>query len=447
MEKLIPKLYKEFGNYTNKEKMIPNLYDGCIPVWRRILLGTHFMAKNDFKKTAAVLGYVMLRWHPHAEASGPAETLVKNNFLIGQGQWGNRIGTEETGAAATRYTELKSNPLIEEIAFKYIDNVPWEEKEAEKEPLFLSTMIPLCLFSKYSMSWMGFGFMTSIPNYKLKDLIKRLLWLQDPENRKKPTIKPSIEECKVTSKKEELENLLTTGNGKIDIEGTVHKDPKNFRIYLRGWNPNSTFISIFKKIERDKSLNEGDFIHLDESTEEEGFDWKGTNIKFQVNKSRNREEIYKKLEKAIDKAIRTSISYKIYAYDPNKDKIVEPSVDKMLLQTFKLYKNILKNFFQKKIKDTKNEIEEMKAIELIKKHIGKTLSLNEQDKIINELHKKTKLDVETIKRIVDKYKIKKLLTVNTDINDLKNKLNDYQKDLDNIDEYTINCYENLLKEL
>ena len=443
MEKLIPTFYGNFGKYRNQKQMIPNAIDGCLPVRRRLLLGVHNLAKTGFKKTASVLGYVMQHWHPHAEASGAIAILVQDGFIDGQGQWGSRLGIEEIGPAATRYTEVKANEFIEEIALKYVKYVPWERDELDPEPVVLPTMIPLCLFCNARSTPPAFGFKSNIPTYKFKDLVKRLLYLEG--RRKKITITPNIDGCEVLNSREELEELLSKSIDKITVRGILHKDPKNYRIYIRGWSYDNKFSTIYKYINKDGLLDNGDVTFLDESTEEGKY--KGTNIRFEVAKTRNKTAIYKKLEKSIEKAVTSTIHYQIFLVSPNDGNIIELSVDQMLRQTFKFYKNVLKNYFKESIKDIEKDINELNIIEKIKKHLNEALKLKDIDKIIKHLSDNIKESEETVREIVDKYKIKKLMTVNTDIQKLKNRLNEFKNNLENIDEYTLKEYEELEKKL
>lgn len=443
MEKLIPTLYGNFGRYRNQKQMIPNAIDGCLPVRRRLLLGVHNLARTSFKKTASVLGYVMQHWHPHAEASGAMAILVQDGFVDGQGQWGSRLGIEEIGPAATRYTEVKANEFIEEIALKYVKYVPWERDELDPEPVVLPTMIPLCLFCNARSTPPAFGFKSNIPTYKFKDLLKRLLYLEG--RRKKITITPYIDGCEVLNSKEELEEILTNSTGKITVRGLLHKDPKNYRIYVRGWSYDNKFSTIYKYINKQGLLDNGDVVFLDESTEEGGYS--GTNIRFEVARTRNRSEIYKKLEKSIENAVTSAIHYQIYLVSSTDGRILEMSVDQMLSETFKFYKNVIRNYFNESIKSIEEDIKELNIIEKIKKYLNDVMKLKDVDEIINKLSSLTKEPEQVIREIIDKYKIRKLMTVDTDKSKLENKLKEFKHNLNNIDEYTINEYEQLEKKL
>lgn len=411
MEKLLPELYKNFGDYVNRSKMLPNMIDGTIPVWKRILLGAHTISRTEFKKSAQVFGYVIGHWHPHSEdISGTAEILVHNGFLDGKGNWGTRIGIEPVGCAAPRYTSLKINSNLDELAFKYIRDVKWEEDELEPEPVFLPSMFPLCLFAKKEFNMIAFGFKTEIPTYNIKDLSKRLLYLLG--ERKKVIIAPEIYGCEILSDNAALEDLLSKGQKNyIKIRGKYSVDRLNYRVYIHGWNPRSTFDVVFNGINKYNGWNlfdNGDISFIDESTDAEG-----TKVRIEVSRQRKKEEVFEKLLEAVEDKLTSTISYNIFAVD-STGKVKQCSVDEFLLSTFNYYTSIV-GVHYKRIKKEKEELmEEYKIIEKLKPHISTALKKNTVDEAMNELSKLSGVSVDKIQYIMDKYKIKKLVTVKTD---------------------------------
>ena len=441
METLIPKLYKEFGIYVNSKKMLPNNTDGLIPVWRRILVSTNIIAKNEYVKSATVFGYCIGHFHPHSEAiSGSAEQLVQSKFIDGKGNWGTNIGIEPIGCAAPRYTSLKMNPLISDLAFKYVDDVDWEIDELEKEPQVLPAMIPFCLFTKYEFNMIAFGFKTEIPSYQLSDLIKRLLFILGKG--KKITPKPYIIGCDIKSPESEVEKLLTTkGKQTIRIAGRYTERPENFQMYVQGWSPRSSFTNVFNRIDSFKRYNllsSGDISYIDESTEAVG-----TKIRFEVAKARNRSTIYDKLKESITDRLNTNISYHMYAVDVNAN-VVETTVDEMLLNAYNNFVNTLKKHFIRRIKEIQEQINDLILIEQIKPHISSVMNLD-NGIVISKLAELSNVSIEDVENIITKYRIKKLLTVKTDLTSLKLELSSYEKDLESPDQYAIDLYNQLLK--
>lgn len=431
-------MYREYGLYKNKRQMLPNIYDGLLPVQKRILLAAHTIAKNKFIKTYKVLGETMSRWHPHSEALGTAEWAVHNGFLDGDGLWGTNIGTEKLNCAAPRYTSLKMNDFIEEMAFEMVNYVDWVPDEADPEPISIPTMLPFCFLVKFKISSIGFGFKTDIPCFKMDDLIKRLQYLLT--NKKKIIIKPNIPGCNITSKLKDCEKLLKTGQGVITAEGNHHIENSTNSIIIYGWNPCQTFQCLFDKIDKYKNLglfSEGQIRYVDISTENE------TKIKFEVVQKRNTEEIFDNMVKAVTENIKFNIAYNIVAIRDNN--ISQPSVDEMLLLTYQFYKDTYQKYLIITKKEIVGTIKEFEIIQKIRPFISQVVKLTDINDMYEFLSKKSKCSISDIKQVIEKYKIKKLLIISIDINDTQNKLIDIERDLNNIDSSCIKKYETLIR--
>jgi len=422
--------------------MLPSIIDGTIPVWKRILLSTHIYAGKDFVKSANIFGQTIAHWHPHSEAiEGSAESLVQNDFLCGKGNWGSTIGIEPMGCAAPRYTELRMNELIENIAFKYVEDVEWKEDELDSEPPILPAMIPLCLFAKYELNMIGFGFKTEMPQYKLSDVVRRLLFLLG--NGPKIIIKPNIQGCKIKSPEADLEKLLNTkGKHAVEIEGTYTTDEKNFRIYIHGWSPRSNFTSIFSRIDGYRGwnlLSNGDVSFIDEST-----DAVGTKIRFEVNKARNRDQIYQKMFESISDRLSSSISYHMFAVAPDM-KIVETCVDDMLMTAYRFFVSTLNNHFRRKIKEVTALISELEIIKKIRPHIPVVYNLPEYSEVIKQLSARTGITEQDIENVVNKYRIRKILTVKIELDECHVLLAQYKEKLKNIEQTALEHYQEILE--
>ncbi len=110
--------YLEYAISVVKGRALPDVCDGQKPVQRRILytmgaLGLTTTAKP--RKSAAVIGEVMGKFHPHGDQSiYDAMVRMAQDFTLryplidGQGNFGSRDGD---GAAAMRYTEARLTPI------------------------------------------------------------------------------------------------------------------------------------------------------------------------------------------------------------------------------------------------------------------------------------------------------------------------------------------------
>lgn len=418
--------------------MLPNIEDGLLPVQKRVLLASHIISKTKFVKTSKILGEVMARWHPHSEAIGTAEWAVNNGFLDGGGLWGSSIGIEKIGCAAPRYTSLKSNNLIEEIAFKYVRFVTWLPDETEDpEPIYIPTMIPFCLMARNECISIAFGFRTEIPCFKFSDLIDRLFFLLGIKD--KVVIKPNIRGCKILSSNKDCEKILTEGKGEIELQGRYRIEEKNKRISILGWSPRMTYLHLMKKIDNYNNwrlLSNGDIGYIDESGST------GTRVDFNIVKQRNKDQIFEKMKEAISESLKVKISYNIIT--THGDLIKFPSVDDMLLTSYNLYKLAKENYIKNKINGLENVKNEMDIIKIIRPHISKAIKENKRvENIYKVFSTLTSTDVDTIKKIFEKYKIKRLLSIPTDITNIKKELKITLKELANLERICLDDYKDI----
>lgn len=242
MEKILPIYYSEYGRYLTRFRAIPFYVDCLTPVQRRLLLVLHEIAKTSFKKSAKVIGQLIGSYHPHGDQSAYKTliNMVHQGFVDKQGSWGNEA-LVDTKAAAYRYTECKLSKWVKDLAFDYIDFVPWDEYEYEKEPLYLPSPIPLGLIGDEIYTGIAFH-RTLIPKYTIHDLTKRLIALLNKES-ELPTIIPSARNCTVIDEGDEgidnFELILQKGEGKITVvpNGKIEKN----KIIINGRAPNATF--------------------------------------------------------------------------------------------------------------------------------------------------------------------------------------------------------------
>ena len=437
MDQLIPQKYKEYGSYINAFRSFPLDIDGLKPVERRVLLSAYLVAREKFTKCPRVDGICVARFHPHSSPYGTLVQLVNQGFLIGQGNFGNNLGVDPSPAAAMRYTECKLNPQTYELMFKYIKHVPWIESESrdDKEPLFLPTMYPVCLFGKEYTQGIGFGYRTIIPTYSMKDLYKRLMWLLQIR-KTKPIIKP-LSNCIITADDSTLESLLTTGKASIPMKGVLKTNAGLCKVAIKSWLPGRKFTSILNKPLVKKMLDNNDVGYIDSSNGEVG-----TEIVFSVLKQRNRDKIYLDCLKQLIDVTTGAITFEVTVTDSNSNTRVA-SIDELLLNTFNMYVDINKKMLHHEIDKMQSIILEYQALEKIRVPLSKLLNNTiEQDletkvKIISE---QSSINNEIVKNLLMKYRIQRLLTMSTDITQLTDKIVEIQNNLSNIRGFVLDQY-------
>ena len=143
-------LYKtwflDYASYVILERAVPAIEDGLKPVQRRILHAMKEMDDGRFNKVANIIGQSM-QYHPHGDASiGDALVKKKKKDLLieTQGNWGDvRTGDD---AAAARYIEARPSKFALEVAFN-AKTTEWQLSYdgRKNEPVTLPMKFPLLL--------------------------------------------------------------------------------------------------------------------------------------------------------------------------------------------------------------------------------------------------------------------------------------------------------------
>lgn len=226
--------YLTYALSVVSSRALPDVRDGLKPVQRRILFDMfkhlHLTPDSSHRKSAAVVGGVLARFHPHGDtACYEAMVRMAQDFSLryplvdGQGNFGSLDGD---GPAAYRYTEVKLRALalevigeIDESTVQYRDNFDG----TQIEPVVLPSRVPNLLMN--GAVGIAVGMATSIPPHNLRDIVKSLVALiEDPEisiaklvtTLKAPDFPTG---CAILNSKKELEELYTSGRGQIKMRG------------------------------------------------------------------------------------------------------------------------------------------------------------------------------------------------------------------------------------
>ena len=179
--------YIDYAMSVITERALPDVRDGLKPVHRRILYAMHEMgltSTSRFRKSAAVVGDVLGKYHPHGDSS-VYEAMVKMAqefshrypLVMGQGNFGSIDGDS---AAAMRYTEAKmsrvSSQLLNDLDK---DTVDWSPNYdgTRKEPKVLPAAVPNILLN--GTLGIAVGMATSIPPHNLGEVVSACVHLID----------------------------------------------------------------------------------------------------------------------------------------------------------------------------------------------------------------------------------------------------------------------------
>ena len=173
------KSYIEYAMSVIVGRALPDVRDGLKPVHRRILYSMHeggLTPDKKYKKSAACVGDVLAKYHPHGDASVyDAMVRMAQDFSLryllvdGQGNFGDVDGNP---AAAYRYTEARMSKIsLEMLRDIDKDTVDWDPNfdESLKEPRVLPSRFPNLLVN--GSNGIAVGMATNIPPHNLREVI------------------------------------------------------------------------------------------------------------------------------------------------------------------------------------------------------------------------------------------------------------------------------------
>jgi len=179
--------YIDYAMSVIVARALPDVRDGFKPVHRKILYAMNELglsAGGKFRKSAAVTGDVLAKYHPHGDVA-VYESMVRmaQDFnmryplINGQGNWGSIDGD---GAAAMRYTECKLTRIgelmlqdIDRDTVNFVDNYDG----TRKEPIVLPAPLPQLLLN--GTLGIAVGMATNIPPHNLTEVIDASIHLLD----------------------------------------------------------------------------------------------------------------------------------------------------------------------------------------------------------------------------------------------------------------------------
>lgn len=227
--------YMEYSMSVIVSRALPDVRDGLKPVHRRILYSMYeqnLNYKRPFKKSAAVVGDVLGKYHPHGDtAVYDAMVRMAQDFSLlhplidGQGNFGSVDGDP---AAAYRYTEARKTriggELLRDIEKNTVDFTPNFDARL-KEPVVLPAAFPNLLIN--GSSGIAVGMATNIPPHNLREVIEACcLLIEEPVVTDKElysVIKgPDFPTGGVILGTRGIMEACTTGHGSIRIRGTVN---------------------------------------------------------------------------------------------------------------------------------------------------------------------------------------------------------------------------------
>jgi DNA gyrase subunit A len=239
--------YLSYALSVITSRALPDVRDGLKPVQRRILYAMlHNLSlrpQGRYRKSAAVVGEVMAKYHPHGDQSiYDAMVRIAQSFSLlhplvdGQGNFGSMDGDP---AAAMRYTECKLRPLAMEL----LEELPKQTVEYRPnydgqyfEPVVLPARFPQLLVN--GVEGIAVGMATKIPPHNLREVIDACtLLIDEPEA-------DNAQLCRklkgpdfptgghILNSRDELRDIYETGTGKVVVRGTWETEKVGRKHYI-----------------------------------------------------------------------------------------------------------------------------------------------------------------------------------------------------------------------
>jgi len=312
IEEEMKSAYLDYAMSVIVSRALPDLRDGLKPVQRRILYGMKEMgleARAKFRKSSAVVGYVMASFHPHGDAP-IYEALVRmaQDFslryplVLGQGNMGSIDGDPP---ASQRYTECKLSKIGEEILRdiekETVDFIP-NYDGTKKEPTVLPAPFPNILLN--GSLGIAVGMTTNIPPHNLSEICDALIYLLDHKGADVEEIckfvqGPDFPTGGIIFDKEQIQKVYSQGKGPITCRAKAKIEEKKeglFKIVIT---------EIPYLVEKSQLLQEIAQLVLEKKIEgikniRDESDREGLRIVIELSKNTDPQEVLKKLYQLSD---------------------------------------------------------------------------------------------------------------------------------------------------
>ena len=237
IEEEMKRSYLDYAMSVIIGRALPDARDGLKPVHRRILYSMHEIGLTPgrpFKKSAAVVGDVLAKYHPHGDtAVYDALVRMAQDFSLryrlvdGQGNFGSVDGD---APAAYRYTEARltriATELLADIDRDTVDFIP-NYDESREEPTVLPTRVPNLLVN--GSGGIAVGMATNIPPHNLTEVVDATIYLiQNPNARLKTLMGmlpgPDFPTGGFIYGREGIRHAYETGRGSIVMRAKVAVD-------------------------------------------------------------------------------------------------------------------------------------------------------------------------------------------------------------------------------
>lgn len=412
---LVQEYYYDYAKFINMGgRTVPYFKDTLKAVQRRLLYASYLLTNNgSFVKSARVVGETMGKFHPHGNQSldSTLVTNVHSGYLEGRGNFGSNVGVDSIEAAASRYTEVRIHPLIKEIVFKYIQNVPFYENDlGVDEPEHLPTMLPLNLvqFSKTAeyTTGIGVGLSFTLPMFTLKSAVNFMKNLIKEATYKKENLTLVYKNIitNVTSK------LYNTGTDSIAYKSIFTESKDGKELVITEFAPNLKIKNVLNKL--------GVFIDMSKAT---------TNVLVKIDRGKRTSDY--NLEKMLSSQVKFQLLFH------NNSQIRLYSVAEIFLSVYNTFKDAVLISLNKDKDKQEQLIDTYTKLKKIKKYLNPLNEKTTQKIIDNE-----KLEEKEVRKLLN-HSVDTFCKADELIHDTNKQLLSIVDKINNIDNFCLNLYE------
>jgi DNA gyrase subunit A len=227
--------YLDYAMSVIVGRALPDVRDGLKPVHRRVLYGMHeagLQPNRPYKKSAATVGDVMGKYHPHGDAS-IYDTLtrmaqpfsLRYPLVDGQGNFGS---IDDDPPAAMRYTEARLSRMATEMLRDIdADTVDFEPNydESRRQPSVLPSRFPNLLVN--GSAGIAVGMATNMPPHRLGEIVDAIVQLIDkPDSNVDDLMKhvkgPDFPTGAIVVGRQGIRDAYRTGRGRIVMRARAH---------------------------------------------------------------------------------------------------------------------------------------------------------------------------------------------------------------------------------
>jgi topoisomerase-4 subunit A len=436
--------FLDYASYVILERAVPYLDDGLKPVQRRLLHSMWELEDGRYNKVANVIGHTM-KYHPHGDASiGDAMVQMgqKDLMIDTQGNWGN-IYTGDS-SAASRYIEARLSKLALDVVFNPKTTI-WQLSYdgRNKEPLALPVKFPLLLAQ--GVEGIAVGLACKILPHNFIELIEASI---DVIRGKKVNIMPDFVTGGVADFSKYNEGLR---GGRIRVRAVIEKLSKKMLVIREipfGTTTSSLIESILsandkgkikvKKVEDNTAAKVEIVIHLHPDSSED------------VDKTVEALYAFTDCEVSISpnscvivdgKPMFLSVNEILRLSALNTQELLRRELQIRLAELEEAwhFSSLEKIFIEKRIYRNIEECETWDAVmETIHKGLKPYKKLFFREITDEDVTRLTEIKIKRISKF-DAFK------ADEQIKGLEGEITEVKADLDNIKNYTVNYYKNILK--